>query len=115
VPRDLFLKELPPLKPLPLWVPDVYALHPRLVDLEGYVRLDGHHCSAPYSLAFLKECVVEGPWTGAPTPTSPTRIWSRSSVRFASTRGLARASRARALVLCYLGVLVQQPEWAQRK
>lgn len=52
-PRDLFLKEQPRLKPLPLWVPDVYALHHRIVDLEGYVHLDGHHYSVPYQLNLI--------------------------------------------------------------
>ena len=47
-PRELFAREQPHLKPLPLWVPEVYALHQRIVDLEGYVHLEGHHYSVPY-------------------------------------------------------------------
>jgi hypothetical protein len=50
VPRELFAREQPALRPLPLWVPDVYALHQRIVDLEGYVNLAGHHYSVPYRL-----------------------------------------------------------------
>ncbi len=38
------------LRPLPLFVPEVYALHHRLVDVEGYVSLHGHRYSVPYQL-----------------------------------------------------------------
>ena len=49
-PRELFAAEQPQLTPLPLWVPEVYALHHRLVDLEGYVHVGGHIYSVPYQL-----------------------------------------------------------------
>ena len=49
-PRELFAAEQPQLRPLPLWVPPVYALHHRLVDLEGYVHVGGHIYSVPYPL-----------------------------------------------------------------
>lgn len=49
-PRDLFAVEQPHLRPLPAWVPEVYALHQRIVDLEGYVHVDGHMYSVPYQL-----------------------------------------------------------------
>lgn len=49
-PRELFVAEAPMLKPLPLWVPDVYRLHQRIVDLEGYIHVDGHIYSVPYQL-----------------------------------------------------------------
>ena len=49
-PAELFVAELPALKPLPAHVPEVYALHRRRVDLEGFVNLhtnrysvDGRH------------------------------------------------------------------------
>lgn len=48
--RELFAKELPALVPLPLWLPEVYVLHHRIVDLEGYVHADGHIYSVPYQL-----------------------------------------------------------------
>ncbi len=38
-PRELFAVELSYLKPLPVWVPPVYLLHHRLVDVEGYVAV----------------------------------------------------------------------------
>jgi hypothetical protein len=49
-PRDLFAVEALRLRPLPAWVPEVYALHQRIVDLEGYVHVDGHMYSVPYQL-----------------------------------------------------------------
>jgi hypothetical protein len=49
-PRELFAVEQPALHPLPAWVPEVYALHQRIVDLEGYIHVDGHIYSVPYQL-----------------------------------------------------------------
>lgn len=49
-PRELFAAERPHLRPLPLFVPEVYALHHRLVDVEGYVNVHGHRYSVPYTL-----------------------------------------------------------------
>jgi transposase len=48
--RELFAKEQPQLVPLPAWLPDVYVLHHRVVDTEGYVHADGHIYSVPYQL-----------------------------------------------------------------
>lgn len=49
-PRELFAAEKPQLSPLPLWVPDVYALHHRIVDVEGYVCVHHNRYSAPWQL-----------------------------------------------------------------
>jgi hypothetical protein len=49
-PRELFATERPHLQPLPLFIPEVYALHHRLVDVEGYVNVHGHRYSVPYLL-----------------------------------------------------------------
>jgi transposase len=49
-PRDLFAVDRVAMKPLPEWVPEVYALHQRIVDTEGYVHLANHHYSVPYQL-----------------------------------------------------------------
>ncbi len=49
-PRELFAAEQPHLKPLPLWVPPVYLLHQRLVDLEGLVWVDTNRYSVPADL-----------------------------------------------------------------
>ena len=47
VPRELFAIERTHLKPLPVWVPEVYRLHERLVDVEGYVALHSSRYSVP--------------------------------------------------------------------
>ena len=49
-PRELFAAEAPQLRPLPTWIPEVYALHQRLVDVEGFVTLHTNRYSAPYRL-----------------------------------------------------------------
>lgn len=36
--------------PSAAWLPDVYQLHPRIVDLEGYIHVDGHIHSVTYQL-----------------------------------------------------------------
>lgn len=47
VPRELFAVENSRLKPLPVWVPEVYRLHQRIVDVEGYVSLHTNRYSVP--------------------------------------------------------------------
>jgi transposase len=49
-PRELFAAERAHLQPLPLFIPEVYALHHRLVDVEGYVNVHGHRYSVPWRL-----------------------------------------------------------------
>jgi transposase len=49
-PRELFAAEHAHLRSLPLFVPEVYALHHRLVDVEGYLNVHGHRYSVPYLL-----------------------------------------------------------------
>jgi hypothetical protein len=49
VPRELFAVEQPRLKPLPVWIPEVYRLHQRTVDVEGYVALNTNRYSVPVS------------------------------------------------------------------
>ncbi len=46
-PRELFASERVRLKPLPAWIPEVYQLHQRMVDVEGYVSLHGNRYSVP--------------------------------------------------------------------
>ena len=48
--RELFAVESAQLKPLPLHVPEVYQLHTRIVDAEGYVNVNRIRYSAPYRL-----------------------------------------------------------------
>jgi hypothetical protein len=46
-PRELFAVERPELRPLPLWVPEVYLLHHRIVDIEGYATVNTNRYSVP--------------------------------------------------------------------
>ncbi|HYL78827.1 MAG TPA: IS21 family transposase [Bryobacteraceae bacterium] len=47
IPRELFAVERLHLKPLPGWIPEVYRLHPRIVDVEGYVSVNTNRYSVP--------------------------------------------------------------------
>jgi len=47
VPRELFAVERVHLKPLPAWIPEVYRLHQRTVDVEGYVSVNSIRYSVP--------------------------------------------------------------------
>ena len=49
VPRELYAVERTHLKPLPAWIPDVYRLHQRTVDVEGYVSVQSKRYSVPAS------------------------------------------------------------------
>jgi hypothetical protein len=49
-PRDLYALERTRLVPLPGYIPDVYRLHQRIVDVEGYVNVHKHRYSVPYAL-----------------------------------------------------------------
>jgi hypothetical protein len=49
-PRELFATERVHLKPLPVHIPDVYALHHRIVDGEGFVNVHRNRYTAPYQL-----------------------------------------------------------------
>jgi len=47
VPRELFAVERLHLKPLPAWIPEVYRLQQRMVDIEGYGALNSNRYSVP--------------------------------------------------------------------
>ena len=49
IPRELFALERMHLRPLPVWIPEVYRLHQRIVDMEGYVALHTNRYSVPIS------------------------------------------------------------------
>lgn len=51
IPRELFAVERAHLKPLPAWIPEVYRLHQRVVDIEGYVSVNAIRYSVPFSWA----------------------------------------------------------------
>lgn len=48
--NELYAVERPAMRRLPLWRPEIYLLHQRVVDLEGYIHVDGHIYSVPYPL-----------------------------------------------------------------
>jgi hypothetical protein len=50
VPFELLAAERPSLKPLPAFIPEVYALHQRIVDTEGYANLHGNRYSVDETL-----------------------------------------------------------------
>ncbi len=47
VPRELFVMEKTHLRPLPIWIPEVYEMRDRMVDIEGYVALHTNRFSVP--------------------------------------------------------------------
>src|SRR5471032_1505358 len=47
IPRELFAVERLHLKPLPGWIPEVYRLQQRMVDVEGYVSVNTNRYSVP--------------------------------------------------------------------
>src|SRR5213593_4120396 len=47
VPKQLFAAERPYMKPLPIWIPEIYRLHHRIVDVEGYVSVHTNRYSTP--------------------------------------------------------------------
>lgn len=49
-PRELFVAEHVAMRPLPAFVPEVYDLHHRIVDTEGYVNVRRNRYSVPYQL-----------------------------------------------------------------
>lgn len=49
IPKELYAVERPLLKPLPAWLPEIYRLHHRIADVEGYVSLHSNRYSVPAS------------------------------------------------------------------
>jgi len=49
-PRELFAAERTRMTPLPAYVPDVYLLHQRIVDSEGYVNIHRNRYSSPWQI-----------------------------------------------------------------
>jgi transposase len=47
IPRELYAVERTRLRPLPAWIPEVYRLQQRTVDVEGYVSLNSNRYSVP--------------------------------------------------------------------
>ena len=51
--RELFAAEAPRLRSLPIWVPEVYLLHNRVVDPEGHVSVRGNRYSVPWKMQLI--------------------------------------------------------------
>jgi transposase len=49
-PRELFATEQIRVRPLPVFIPEVYMLHQRIVDTEGYVNVRRNRYSVPWQL-----------------------------------------------------------------
>jgi hypothetical protein len=49
VPRELFAIERTRLRLLPAWIPEVYRVHQRMVDMEGYAAVNSNRYSVPVS------------------------------------------------------------------
>jgi hypothetical protein len=49
-PNELFAAEIPALKRLPAYIPEVYELHQRMVDVEGFVCLHHNRYEVPVDL-----------------------------------------------------------------
>lgn len=60
-PVELWATEKPHLKPLPVWVPEVYRLHHRTVDAGAYVRVNTNRYSVPVD------------WVGRPVEIRETK------------------------------------------
>lgn len=48
--NELYAVERPMMRRLPAWRPEIYQLHQRVVDLDGYIHVDSHTYSVPYQL-----------------------------------------------------------------
>jgi hypothetical protein len=85
-PRELFAAERVALKPLPVWVPEVYDLHHRIVDTEGYVNVHGSKYSAPWKLIGRQLEVRETKdrlelYLGPRSVASHERLWGHMAER----------------------------------
>src|SRR3989304_2479842 len=72
--------------PRPLFGPEVYALHHRLVDVEGYVNVHGHRYSVPYLLIGRQLEVRETKdridlYQGPRLAASPAKVFGRTVTR----------------------------------
>ena len=105
VPRELFAVERLHLKPLPAWIPEVYRLHQRTVDVEGYVAVNSIRYSVPVAWIGRRVEVRETrdkieieldarhlvTHVRAVTPTAPAHHARRTS---AAARGRRQAQRS---------------------
>jgi len=90
--RELFAKEQPRLKPLPIWRSPIYRLLHRIVDLESYVHVHGFCYEVPSRLIGRRLEVRET--KSATGGDSPATL--RGVAPGAAAQGAARAAQAAA-------------------
>lgn len=98
VPRELFAAERPQLNPLPLWIPEVYRLQHRIVDVEGYVALHSNRYSVPWA------------WIGKQVEVRETKDWIE--IQYGS-RQMARHARIMEAAGKRITVPEHRPAWGQ--
>jgi hypothetical protein len=74
-PRELYAVEHARLRPLPQWVPPIYLLHHRIVDVEGFVCVNTNRYSAPASL-IGRRVEVRETWERVEIFDGPRRVAS---------------------------------------
>ena len=80
IPRELFAVERMHLKPLPAWIPEVYRLHQRTVDVEGYVSVNSMRYSVPVAWIGHREVDISvKQWRRIPLHRAFTLEGDRSS------------------------------------
>jgi transposase len=96
--REIFAAERVALKGLPLWVPEVYDLHHRIVDTEGYVTVHGSKYSVPWKLIGRQLEVRETKdridlYVGPRCVAAHQRLWGHMSERVRITLPEHRPAR----------------------
>jgi hypothetical protein len=98
VPKELFAVERSQLNPLPLWIPEVYRLQHRIVDVEGYVAVHTNRYSVPWT------------WIGKQVEVRETRDWIEIQY---GIRQLVRHARIIEPVGKRITIPEHRPAWGQ--
>jgi hypothetical protein len=98
VPKELFAVERPQLNPLPAWIPEVYRLQHRIVDVEGYVALHTNRYSVPWT------------WIGKQVEVRETKDWIE--IQYGS-RQMARHARIIEPLHKRITIPEHRPAWGQ--
>jgi len=98
VPQELFAVERPQLHPLPLWIPEVYRLQHRIVDVEGYVAVHSNRYSVPWT------------WIGKQVEVRETKDWIE--IQYGS-RQMVRHTRIIEPLHKRITIPEHRPAWGQ--
>jgi len=71
-PVELYAMEKQYLKPLPIWIPDPYLLHHRIVDSRGYVNLHNNRYSVPIDW-IGRQVEIQETWTKVTITLDPRK------------------------------------------